>query len=139
MPSRNSAAVAGKSGGARFLVASPMKAVLHDSAKACSRSLTCPSPSALWNTSPSAVAVAGQLAADEGESPWLMSAADVITLNVEPGGKAPSRPWSKPPALALAAASTAPVCALTATSAALFFSPARAASAARCTFGPIVV
>ena len=78
--------MAGKSGGVRFVVASPMKAVLHDSAKACSRSLTCPSPSALWNTSPSTVAVGGQLAAEDGESPWSMSAADVITLNVEPGG-----------------------------------------------------
>src|SRR5208283_840533 len=86
LPSPNSAAVDGKSGGVRCAVASPMKAVLHDSANASSRSLTCPSPSALWNTSPPAVAVAGQLAADEGESPWLISAVEVSTLNVEPGG-----------------------------------------------------
>src|SRR5208283_1682142 len=55
LPSPNSAAVDGKSGGVRCAVASPMKAVLHDSANASSRSLTCPSPSALWNTSPPAV------------------------------------------------------------------------------------
>ena len=64
---------------------------------------------------------------------------DVITLKVEPGGKPPSMAWSKPPELADTAASTAPVEAFTATSAALLFSPASAASAARCTEGSIVV
>ena len=116
-----------------------MKAVLHDSVNACSRSLTCASLSALWNTSPSTVAVPGQLAADRGVSPWLISAVDVITLNVEPGGKPPSMAWSNPPELTDTAASTAPVEAFTATSAALFFSLASAASAARCTDGSIVV
>ena len=116
-----------------------MKAVLHDSVKACSRLLTGASLSALWNTSPSTVAVPGQLAADRGVSPWPISAVDVITLNVEPGGKPPSMAWSNPPELTDTAASTAPVEALTATSAALFFSPASAASAARCTDGSIVV
>jgi len=47
--------------------------------------------------------------------------------------------WSNPPELTDTAASTAPLEALTATSAALFFSPASAASAARCTDGSIVV
>ena len=139
-PSPNSSAVDGKSDGARWPVASLMKAVLHDSVNACSRLLTGASLSALWNTSPSTVAVPGQLAADCGVSPWLISAVEVITLNVvEPGGKPPSMAWSKPPELTDTAASTAPVEAFTATSAALLFSPASAASAARCTDGSIVV
>ena len=139
LPSPNIAAAAGKSGGDRCPVASLMKAVLHDSVNACSRLLTGASPSALWNTSPSTVAVPGQLAADCGLSPRLISAVDVITLKVEPGGKPPSMAWSKPSELADTAASTAPVEAFTATSAALFFSPASAASAARCAEGRIVV
>ena len=130
-PSPSICAADGRSGGDRCLVASLMKAVLHDSVNACSRLLTGASLSALWNTSPSTVAVPGQLAADRGVSPWLISAADVTTLNVEPGGKPPSMAWSNPPELTDTAASTAPVEAFTATSAALFFSPASAASAAR--------
>src|ERR1700691_4649518 len=106
-----------------------MKAVLHDSVKACSRLLTGASPSALWNTSPSTVAVAGQPAADCAGRPWVINAVDVITLKVEPGGKPPSIAWSKPPELTDTAASTPPVEALTATSAALLFSPDNAASA----------
>ena len=106
---------------------------------ACIRLLTGASPSALWNTSPSTVAVPGQLAADCGPSPWLISALDVMTLKVEPGGKPPSMAWSKPEFTPTPAASTAPVEAFTATSAALLSSPARAASAARCTEGSIVV
>ena len=85
------------------------------------------------------MAVPGQLAAERGVSPWPISALDVTTLNVEPGGKPPSMAWSNPPELTDTAASTAPVEALTATSAALFFSPASAVSAARCTDGSIVV
>src|SRR6266700_4734575 len=138
-PSPSICAVDGKSDGDRCPVASLMKAVLHDSVNACSRLLTGASLSALWNTSPSTVAVPGQLAADRGVSPWLISAVDVITLNVEPGGKPPSMAWSNPPALTDTAASTAPVEAFTATSAALFFCPASAVSAARCTDGSIVV
>ena len=69
----------------------------------------------------------------------MISAVDVITLNVEPGGKPPSMAWSKPPELTETAASTPPVEASTATSAAVFFSPASAASAAFCTAGSIVV
>ena len=84
------------------------------------------------------MAVPGQLAVDCGLSPRLISAVDVITLNVEPGGKAPSMAWSKPE-LTDTAASTAPVETFTATSAALFFSPASAASAARWAEGRIVV
>src|SRR5208282_3592485 len=120
------AAAAGRSGVVRFLVASSMNAVLHDSVNAWSTVLTGASPSALWKTSPSTVAVSGQLAADCGVSPWVISAVDVMTLNVEPGGKAPSMAWSKPPELTDTTASTAPVEARTATSAALFFSPASA-------------
>src|SRR4029077_16151232 len=116
-----------------------MKAVLHDSVNACSRLLTGASLSALWNTSPSTVAVPGQLAADRGVSPWLISAADVITLNVEPGGEPPSMAWANPPEWTETAASPAPVEAFTATSAALFLSPASAASAARCTDSAIGV
>ncbi len=138
-PSPNIAAVDGKSDGDRCPVASLMNAVLHDSVNACSRLLTGASLSALWNTSPSTVAVPGQLADDRGVSPWPISAVEVITLNVEPGGNPPSMAWSKPPELTDTAASTAPLEALTATSAALFFSPASAASAARCTDGSIVV
>ena len=132
-------AAAGKSGAVRWPVASRMKAVLHDSVKACSKVLTGASPSALWNTSPSTVAVPGQLAAELGVSPWVISAVEVITLNVEPGGKPPSMAWSKPPELTETAARTSPVEAFTATSAALFCSPARAASAACCVAGSIVV
>ncbi len=89
-PSPNIAAVDGKSCGLRCPVASLMKAVLHDSVNACSRLLTGASPSALWKTSPSTVAVAGQLAVDRGVSPRVIRAVDVITLKVEPGGKPPS-------------------------------------------------
>ena len=116
-----------------------MKAVLHDSVKACSIVLTGASLSALWNTSPSTVAVPGQLAADRGVSPWVISAVEVITLNVEPGGKPPSMAWSKPPELTETAAKTAPEAAFTATSAALLRSPASAASAACCVAESIVV
>src|SRR5260370_6814029 len=116
-----------------------MNAVLHDSVNACSSVLTGAWPSALWNTSPSTVAGPGQLAADFGVRPWLISAVEVITLNVEPGGKRPSRAWSKPAELTETVARTSPLVALTATSAALFFSPVSAASAACCTVGSIVV
>ena len=139
LPSRYCAATAGKSAAWSLLVASWMNAVLQDCANACSRSLTWPSPSALSNTSPSTVAVFGQLAADEGVSPLPISAVEVSTLNVEPGGKPPSTAWSYPPALTLATASRSPVLASTATSAALFFSPESAASAAFCTVGSMVV
>ena len=88
-PTPSMAAAAGRSGAARWPVASWMNAVLHDSVNACSSVLTGASPSALWNTSPSTVAVPGQLAADFGDSPWVISAVEVITLNVEPGGKSP--------------------------------------------------
>src|SRR6516225_5785947 len=142
-PSRNIRAAASNPAGVRCLVASPMNAVLQDSAKACCRSLTFPSLSALRNTSPCTVAVGGQLAADDGVSPRASSAAEVITLNAEPGGYAPWNATSKPPALTSAAASTAPVLALTATSAAVRLpsavSEASAASAARCAAGSIVV
>ena len=107
----------------RFLVASWINAVLHDSVKAWSTVLTGASPSALWNTSPSTVAVTGQLAADCGVSPWVISAVEVMTLNVEPGGKPPSRAWSKPPGLTETAARMSPVEAFTATSAALLLLP----------------
>ena len=132
-------AAAGRSGAVRWPVASWMKAVLHDSVNACSRVLTGASPSALWNTSPSTVAVPGQLAADLGVSPRVISAVEVITLNVEPGGKPPSMAWSKPPELTETAARTSPEEAFTATSAALLRSPASAASAACWVPGSIVV
>src|SRR5262252_7053127 len=131
-PSRNIRAAASNPAGVRCLVASPMNAVLQDSAKACSRSLTFPSPSALRNTSPCTVAVGGQLAADDGVSPPASSAAEVITLNAEPGGYSPWRATSKPLALTSAAASTA----VRLPSA---VSEASAASAARCAAGSIVV
>ena len=138
-PTPSMAAAAGRSGAARWPVASWMNAVLHDSVNACSSVLTGASPSALWNTSPSTVAVPGQLAADFGDSPWVIRAVEVITLNVEPGGKSPSMAWSKPAELTETVARTSPLVAFTATSAALFFSPASAASAACCVVGSIVV
>ena len=63
-----------------------MNAVLQDSVNAPSSVLTGWSPSALWNTSPSTVRLGGQLAADDGDRPFWMSAAEVSTLKVEPGG-----------------------------------------------------
>ncbi len=67
-----------------------MKAVLHDSVNACPRVEIGASPSALWNTSPSTVSVAGHVAADDGLSPLRNNADEVSTLNVDPGGYAPS-------------------------------------------------
>ena len=117
-------------------MASPMNAVLQDSAKACSRSLIGAVPSALWNTSPSTVIVGGQLAGDAGVSPCSISAVDVITLNDEPGGKAPPSAWSNSlESGTLTAARIAPVEALTATRAAFLRTPDSAASAACCTAG----
>ncbi len=63
-----------------------MNAVLHDSVKACARVETGASPSALWKTSPSTVRLGGQVAGDDGVSPPRISAEDVSTLNVDPGG-----------------------------------------------------
>ncbi len=71
-----------------------MKAVLHDSVNAWSIVWVGWSPSALWNTSPLTVRLGGQLAGEEGERPRWMSAVEVSTLNVEPGGKAPCSAWS---------------------------------------------
>src|ERR1700722_14919536 len=105
-----------------------MKAVSHDSANACVMVET-GAPSALRNTLPFTVVVAGQLAAEDGLRPCSISAVEVTMLNAEPGGKRPSMAWSTEPALtepaltepALteAAASTDPVLAFTATSEAL--------------------
>src|SRR6201996_7971929 len=118
-----------------------MNAVLQDSANACSRLLTCPSPSELWNTSPSTVTVVGQLAADDGVMPWPISAVEVSTLNVDPGGNPPRTAWLWPPALVFATASTPPGPAPPAPRDALFPAEAlaSAASAAFWTAGSMLV
>ena len=59
-PIRYRSAVRVKSAAVRCRVASPMNAVLHDSANACSRSLIGAVPSALWKISPSTSSCEGQ-------------------------------------------------------------------------------
>src|SRR5258708_1880462 len=54
------------------------------------------SPSKLWNTRPFTVIAGGQGAGVEPVLPAASSASDVTTLNVEPGGYAPSSARSKP-------------------------------------------
>jgi len=64
----------------------------------------------------------------------------VTVLNVDPGGKAPSRAWSNESEPgSLTDASTWPVEARTATRAAFLDTAARAASAALCTAGSMLV
>ena len=48
----------------------------------------------MWNISPSMVSDGGQLAGDDGDSPFWISAVEVSTLNVEPGGYSPWSAWS---------------------------------------------
>lgn len=70
---------------------SPMNAVLHDMANAwSSESEDVVSPSKLWNTSPLTVMLGGQVAGLEGVEPCSSRSAAVTTLNVEPGGYAPT-------------------------------------------------
>src|ERR1017187_6460121 len=108
-----------------------MKAALHDSAKAVSKlNDDAVSPSKLWNVSPPTVMVGGQLAGLEGDEPCSMRSAEVTTLKVEPGGKAPVSALSKSSDSGrLTEASTSPVDGSMATRAAGKVSPARADSA----------
>src|SRR5438552_13816350 len=77
--------------------ASPMNALLHEIWKAWARSRAPDaSPSKLLNGRPSTVMVAGHGAGVDPVLPAASSAAEVITLNVEPGGYAPSSARSKP-------------------------------------------
>src|SRR5215472_8998846 len=137
---RYRAAVRVKSAADSRVVARPMKAVLHDSAKACRKSLMGAVPSALWKASPSTVTLAGHLAAEDGCRPRSINAVDVMILNDEPGGNAPSMARLKPPDTGtLTDARTWPVSAFTATMAAFFFTVANARSAAAWTRGSMLV
>ena len=84
--SPNRAATAGKSPGRRCDSAIAMNDVLHDSAKAWSSVRVGPSPSALWNVSPSTVIVGGHATGLAGDNPARIRAALTRTLNVDPGG-----------------------------------------------------
>src|SRR5581483_6429730 len=85
-PMPNCAAVEGKLAAGNAL-AKPMKAVLQEMAKACSRSSEPEvSPSKLWKTWPLTVIVGGQVAGLVGEEPCSIRSDEVITLKVEPGG-----------------------------------------------------
>src|SRR6516165_11345038 len=115
----------------------PMNAVLHDMANASSmESDGVVSPSKLWKTSPSTVMVGGHDAGLDGVRPCSIRSVEVITLNVEPGGYAPSKAsftcWESG---TLTEARTWPVEAWIATRSAGTLSPLRAASAACCTGG----
>ncbi len=79
-------AAAGKSDAARCWVARPMNAVLHETVNACWSVEADSSGAALWNVSPSTVIVGGQLAGESGVRPLRISAVEVSTLNVDPGG-----------------------------------------------------
>src|SRR5258705_8694233 len=80
------------------LSAKPMNALLQEIWNAPARLSAPPdSPSKLWNTRPSTVMAGGHGAGVDPLLPAMSSAADVITLNVEPGGQPPSNARSNPP------------------------------------------
>src|SRR3954454_4261003 len=74
-----------------------MNALLHEILNAWARSIApCASPSKLWNVRPSTVIVGGHGAGVEPFRPAFSNAVDVITLNVDPGGYAPSSARANP-------------------------------------------
>ena len=86
-PKPNWAAAARSWSAERWACSAPMKAVLHDTAKARdSERLPADSDSKLWNTLPSTVMVPGQVSVEVGVNPASSSPSVVITLNVDPGG-----------------------------------------------------
>src|SRR4051812_2921464 len=116
-----------------------MNALLHEIVNARDRSSEPDaSPSKFRNFRPSTVISAGHGAGVEPLLPAASSAADVMTLNVEPGGYVPTSARGYPPYGFDTTAVIAPVVGLIATSAAFFGSPASAASAARCVARSIV-
>src|ERR1700704_5042317 len=84
--------------------------------------------------------VGGQVAGLLGVKPFASRLAEVTILKVEPGGYCPSRARSNGVAVGrLTEANTSPVDARMATTAAGWATPARACSAASCTWGSIEV
>ncbi len=129
-PRPNWRAVEGKDALGRVL-ARPMNAALQDWAKAWLK---------LWNVWPPTVMLAGQLAGLDGLSPCSTRSAVGMILNVEPGGYWPVSARSTAWVLGrLTAATTLPVEAVMATSAAGWVTPLRACSAARWSVGSMLV
>src|SRR5690348_209107 len=110
-----------------------MNALLHEIWNAAARS-SAPdaSPSKFLNVRPSTVMVFGHGAGVAPLRPAANSAADVMTLKVEPGGYVPASARSKPPYGLDTTARIAPVVVSIATNAEFLVTPASAASAARC-------
>src|SRR5207253_8094873 len=111
--------------------ARPMNALLHEMANALARSSEPEaSPSKFAKDRPSTVIVGGQGAGVDPVAPPASRAADVMTLNVEPGGYVPASARLNPPSGFETTARIAPVGGSIATRAALFVTPASAVSAA---------
>src|ERR1051325_5470691 len=116
-----------------------MNALLHEIWNACARSSDPEaSPSKFLNFRPSTVSVGGHGAGVLAVSPAASNAVDVITLNVEPGGYAPSSARENPLSGFDTYARICPVAVSNATSAALPDWPASAAAAACCVAGSSV-